>query len=293
MSASPPPSPSDRARVLASFLRAAEAAAKIVMRVYREPDFGVEHKGPNDPVTRADREANVLLLEMLGKDFPGVPLVAEESDPSTFAGYHGTPAAIFIDPVDGTRDFIAKTGEFAVMLGFAEEGRATVGVVACPVLEKTYAGIVGEGAFVVDANGVRAPITVGDVTDFARARCAVSRFHRSKIVEARLALLGLKELVPVGSAGIKAIRVATGDLEIYAHPSGGAVKLWDACGPDAVVRAAGGILTDARGVAFDYRGALAQGEGTVAANTTLHAEAVRRFATVTPIGDGKPSGDPR
>lgn len=280
-----------REEVLQKLIEAAHAAADVVMRVYAEDDVGEELKGPNDPVTRADREANAVLLDRLARDFPGVPIVAEESDPSTFAGFERSSTSLFVDPVDGTRDFIAKNGEFAVMIGFAEDGRATVGVVLCPALpsdghagetsrttfRRTYAGAVGLGAFVVDEDGSRTPIHVGGKTDLHDCRCAVSRFHRSSNVEERLATLALRELVTVGSAGLKAVRVATGELEIYAHPSQRAVKLWDACAPEALVRAAGGIMTDALGRPFDYRGALAQGLGTLAANPTLHDEAVRRL----------------
>jgi 3'(2'), 5'-bisphosphate nucleotidase len=78
------------------------------------------------------------------------------------------------------------------------------------------------------------------------------------------------------------VRVATGELDIYAHPSNGLVKLWDACAPDAMVRAAGGLFTDATGRPFDYRGAIAQGAGTLAANPGLHAEARRRLLSPQP-----------
>ena len=273
----------DRQDVLAKLLDAAAAAAKVVMRIYAEPDFGVELKGPDDPVTRADKEANALLLERLTRDFPGVPIVAEESDPSTFQGFGSAPYALFVDPVDGTRDFIAKDGEFAVMLGFAEAGVATVGVVDCPALGEVYAAAQGSGAFLITKDG-RAPIRVSDATDLAACRCTVSRFHRGESVDAKLAALGVKELVPTGSAGIKGVRVASGALDIYAHPSGSLVKLWDACGPEAIVRAAGGVYTDARGRPFDYRGPVAQNEGTLAANPTIHAEALRRFAA-TPVAE--------
>jgi 3'(2'), 5'-bisphosphate nucleotidase len=263
----------EREHILARLLEAARAASEIVMRVYGEADVGAELKGPNDPVTRADREANALLVERLTGDFPGVPIVAEESDPSTYTGFGAAPCAIFVDPVDGTRDFIERDGEFCVMLGFAEAGAATVGVVLCPVFRKTYTGIVGVGAF---CNG--APIRPSATTDLAAARCAVSRFHRSRGVDDKLARLGCRELVPVGSAGIKGAYVASGELDLFCHPSTGPMKLWDSCAPCAIVTAAGGILTDATGRPYDYRGPLAQGAGTLAGSPALHAEAVRRIA---------------
>lgn len=270
---------SDREAVLTALLDAARAAGELVLRIYRDEDLGVELKGPNDPVTRADREANALLLDRLGRALPNVPIVAEESDPATWRGFERAREVLFVDPIDGTREFIAKNGEFAVMVALAEEGAPTVGVVLGPALGKTYAGVAGAGAFLVAQDGTRTPIRVSDATDLAAARCAVSRSHRSAAMDAKLAALGCKELVPVGSAGLKGARVADATLDVYAHPSDSPVKLWDAAPPDAIVRAAGGVFTDASGRPFDYRGPYAQGAGTLAANRALHAEAVRRLAS--------------
>jgi 3'(2'), 5'-bisphosphate nucleotidase len=271
----------DRQDVLTKLLVAARGAAELVMRVYAEDDMGEEMKGPNVPVTRADKEANAFILASLSASLPGIPIVAEESDPSTFRGFEAEGAALFVDPVDGTREFIAKNGDFCVMIGLAEAGRATVGVVLCPVFggkRRTYGAAEGVGAFSFSDDGARTPLHVSNVTDFSRVRCAVSRFHRNKSVDAKLAALGSMELVPIGSSGIKGIQVANAELDLYAHPSRGKVKLWDACAPDAIVRLAGGVYTDAKGMPFDYRGGVAQGQGTLAANAVLHAEAIRRFA---------------
>lgn len=271
----------DRQDVLTKLLTMARGASEIVMGIYAGDDVGAELKGPNDPVTRADKEANAFILAEIAKHLPGLPVVAEESDPSLFRGFESSRVALFVDPVDGTRDFIAKSGEFCVMIGLAEEGRATVGVVLCPTFQgqrRVYGGAEGLGAFLFDEDGGRVAIHVATETDLAKARCAVSRFQRSKSVDAKLAALGLRELVPIGSSGVKGVEVASGHVELYAHPSRGKVKLWDACAPDAIVRAAGGLLTDAHGVPYDYRGAVEQGEGTVAANPQLHAEVIRRFA---------------
>ncbi len=280
----------DRQDVLERLLDAAAAAAKIVMRVYAEADVGVEFKGPNDPVTRADKEANALLLEILHCEFPGIPIVAEESDPKTYEGFAAAPAALFVDPVDGTREFIAQSGEFAVMLGYAEAGVATVGVIDCCALGEVYGAAEGIGAFVMKraddgALGPRTQIRVSAVEDLSECRCAISRFHRSRSVDDRLMALGLKELVPMGSAGIKSVRVASGALDIYAHPSTGPVKLWDACAPDAIVRGAGGVFTDATGRPFDYKGTFAQGQGMLSTNPVLHAESLRRFSALKKASD--------
>jgi 3'(2'), 5'-bisphosphate nucleotidase len=266
----------DRNDVMEKLMKAAAAAAEVVMRIYAESDPGVELKGPNDPVTRADKEANRLLLEHLTRDFPGVPLVAEESAPETYEGFGAAPCAIFIDPVDGTKEFIKKNGEFAVMLGFAEAGRATVGVVDCCAFGEVYAAAEGIGAFRI-ADGSRTPIHVTNTASLAEASCTVSRSNRNAKVEERIALLGCKTLVPTGGSGIKAVRLASGAIDLYAHPADGPVKLWDTCGPEAIVRAAGGAYSDRFGKVFDYRGPYAQNAGTIAANPILHAEAIKRL----------------
>jgi 3'(2'), 5'-bisphosphate nucleotidase len=271
-------SPAQREEWLTKLLDTARAASEIVMRIYGEPDPGTEYKSAGDPVTRADKEANALILERLGRDFPGVPIVAEESDPATFKGFETSSLTFFVDPLDGTRDFIARNGEFCVMIGVAEEGRATIGVVLCPAIARgAYLGAEGVGAFLVREDGSRETLKVSSMDNIARVRCAVSRFHRSKSVDAKLQALECKELIPVGSSGIKGIQVASATLELYAHPSRGFVKLWDACAPEAIVRAAGGVYTDAKGRDFNYRGSVSQGTGTVAGNPEIHAQAIRKF----------------
>lgn len=264
----------DRNDVMGKLVKATAAAAEVVMRIYAESDPGVEMKGPNDPVTRADKEANVLLLEHLTRDFPGVPLVAEESDPATYADFGKAPYALFIDPVDGTKEFIKKNGEFAIMLGFAEAGRATVGVIDCCALGEVFVGAEGVGAFRI-ADGSKTPIRVSPQSSLAEASCTVSRSNRSEAVEQRIALLGCKTLVPTGGSGIKAVRLASGRVDLYAHPAKGPIKLWDTCAPEAIVLAAGGLYSDWHGVQFDYRGPFEQNAGTLAANAALHAAALK------------------
>ncbi len=271
----------DREVILGHLLDAARGASDRVMRVYASADVDIEMKGPNDPVTRADKEANAFILAHLEQALPGIPIVAEESDPATFEGFRSAPAALFVDPVDGTRDFIAKNGEFCVMIGLAVAGRATIGVVVCPAYEgrrRTYAAAEGLGAYCFDEHEARTQIQVTQLVDLARARCAVSRFRRTATLNARLAALGCREVISIGSSGIKGVQVATGGCDLYVHPSSSSVKLWDACAPEAIVRAAGGSYTDTRGKPFDYQGPVSQGRGTVAGNPTLHTEVIRRLA---------------
>lgn len=255
-------------------LAIAREASALILDVYAQP-FDVEYKGTDDPVTRADREANALICARLLARSPGVPIVAEESEPDSFAGYAEAPAAWFVDPLDGTREFVSRNGEFAVMIGLAERGRATVGVVVCPALGRDFLGFEGGPGLEVTADR-RVELRVSSVGDLAAATAVVSRSHRSAAMDRALAGMGAFAVVPTGSSGVKAVRVAAGEADLYVQ-LGPAGKLWDACAPEAIVRAAGGEFTDARGAPFDYRApSLENARGLVAANRALHAAAIAR-----------------
>jgi 3'(2'), 5'-bisphosphate nucleotidase len=252
---------------------AAREAGDLVMRVYGAP-FAVEYKGKDDPVTRADHESNALLCDRLSQAFPGLPIVAEESDPSTYAGYAGADAVWFVDPLDGTREFVARNGEFAVMIGLAERGRATLGVITAPAWKRAFIGVVGEGAWEVAANGTRTPIHVSTRSSLAGASMVVSRSRTSPQLAVIGASLGAGTPVALGSSGLKAVVVASGDHDIYLQP-GRAGMRWDACSSDALVRAAGGLLTDTSGAPIDYATPeLANTRGLLVTNGLLHQRVI-------------------
>jgi len=257
-------------------LAAAREAAEVILRVYAAP-FDVEYKAKNDPVTRADKEANALVCERLARAFPGVPIVAEESAPDTYAGFGAADAAWFVDPLDGTREFVARNGEFAVMIGLAERGRPVVGVVVLPVSRRAFGAADGIGAFEVKG-AARVPLRISTEAELTKARVVVSRSHRGPEVESAIVRLGAAEVRKVCSAGIKSALVACGEAELYVHP-GRAGKRWDTCGPEAIVRAAGGRFTTATGRDLDYRTAdLSNADGVLVSNATLHDAALRALS---------------
>ncbi len=257
-----------------TLLRAIAAdAARVVMEVYGRP-FEVEYKAPQDPVTEADRRANDLICERLEREFPGVPIVAEESDPETFADYRGHDRVFFVDPVDGTREFVDRNGEFAVMIGLLEGSRAIASVIDAPARGEVFAAWVGQGAVRV-ADGKEQPIHVSQVNDIRQGALVGSRSHRSPQLERALARLAPREIRVMGSAGLKGTLVAKADVEAYVAP-GYAGKRWDACAADALVTAAGGKLTDTRGDAIDYRApSLSNERGLLASNGLVHDALVR------------------
>ncbi|MEZ4264636.1 MAG: 3'(2'),5'-bisphosphate nucleotidase CysQ [Polyangiaceae bacterium] len=274
--------PSTLAAVADDIVRAARRAAAEVAAICATGQLGVEHKGPNDPVTRADKAANAILVDALTEGYPGVPVVAEESPEGAYEGYGASPRAFFVDPIDGTRELVAGNGEYSLMVGLAERGEAVLGVVLWPARGLVYVGIRDMGAWSVDDAGAKRPLSLTDVRSLADARVVVSRSRTDEAATKILSRLGARELLRAGSVGVKAAMLTAHDADLYAHPIDKPMKLWDVCAPDALVRAAGGVLTDARGVPFDYgAGVLAMGHGALAGNATLHALAVDALSPQT------------
>ena len=249
-------------------LEVAQEASDLILGVYATA-FQVDFKIGDDPVTRADHEANALICERLLRAFPDVPVVAEESDPATYARFTSSEAAWFVDPLDGTREFVARNGQFAVMIGLAERGRATLAAIVAPAWNRAFVGVVGEGAWEVSAGGVFTPIHVSTRDTLAGASFVVSRSRMPEAAAAMIKTVGGAPPVPHGSSGLKGVLVATGAHDVYLHP-GNAGCRWDACATEALVRAAGGECTTEGGARFDY----ASGE-------IEHAEASPRTAACT------------
>ena len=248
----------------------------MLLRIY-QAGFAVEYKSPGDPVTEADRAANALIVAGLAKAFPGIPIVAEESPPSAYAGFERAPAAFFVDPLDGTREFVGQNGEFTVMIGLAEAGRATVGVVRWPTEGRSFTGFVGG-----DCRDERGrPLHVTETGDPGAASCLVSRSRGSNAFLADLAVIGAKELVPRGSSGLKAALVSAGEADLYVHPRTVGYR-WDVCASEAIVRAAGGQASDTRGLPIDYNDQRSRQLPRLRrlSNGKLHAEVIERLGNM-------------
>jgi 3'(2'), 5'-bisphosphate nucleotidase len=233
---------------LATAIALARQAGRILLEVYAS-NFTVEFKQGTDPVTAADRRANDFLVGALQSRYPDDGIVAEEN------ADHGAALSCarcwFVDPLDGTREFVARNGEFAVMLGLAIGGRASLGVVYQPVGDKLYAGVPGVGARLEQQDGARA-LVVSERLPSDGLRLIVSRSHRSRGTDEIVRRLAISDERPSGSVGLKVGQIAERAADLYVHTSSRASK-WDACGPEAILRAAGGCFTDLFGDDFDYR----------------------------------------
>lgn len=236
-------------RELKEASRLAREAGQIILDVYAQ-DFDVDFKEGSSPVTEADTRANAFIVEALHDAFPADGIVAEETKDQSDALRQGR--CWYVDPLDGTKEFIAKNGEFSVMLGLAVDGEATLGVVYQPERDKLYQGVVGQGAF-LECSGEREALQVTDTAEPSALRLVVSRSHRSSKIDALVRKLDLRHERPSGSVGLKVGLIAEREADLYVHVSDKS-SAWDACGPEAVLRAAGGRFTDLAGDPFHYGG---------------------------------------
>jgi 3'(2'), 5'-bisphosphate nucleotidase len=265
--------------LLETMLRVASEASALVKQVY-DSNFIVKYKAPRDPVTEADERANELICNRLRAAFPEIPVVAEESEEGSFADFRDHERVFFVDPVDGTRDFVAKNGEFVVMIGLLQEDRATHGVISAPVSNTSYAGVVGLGAWRY-SGAERTPIRVSERETLQSARVVSSRSRRNPALEQALEEYGAQRSV-LGSAGLKAVAIAEGDADLYLSLNR-AGKRWDACACEALVTAAGGLFTDQHGHRMAYRAeSRVNDRGVLAASRGLHQRVLELLQSRTP-----------
>lgn len=243
-------SPSDRALILADI---AHRAGVRIMEIYAT-EFTAEEKADLSPVTIADEEAEAIILGELTKHWPSVPVVAEEA---AAAGKIPEVAGQFflVDPLDGTKEFVSRNGEFTVNIALIENGLPVLGVVYAPALSRMFLGQKGHGAYFCEC-----PVT-GSVTNLNwhkiktrslpadGATVLASRSHRDAETEAYLATLQVKKIISAGSS-LKFCTIAAGEADIY--PRFGRTMEWDTAAGHAVLVAAGGKVNCATGEPLTY-----------------------------------------
>lgn len=238
--------------LLAEVERIARAAGDVILRIY-SGDFEVRGKADASPVTAADEQAEALIVPALRALQPDWPVVAEEA--ASRGETPSTPGRRWwlVDPLDGTREFVSRNGEFTVNIALIEDGRPLLGVLHIPVQDRLYAGVVGQGAWVVE-QGVRRPIGCRQVLPEGWT-LACSRSHGDEAAtQAWLAqqATGAPRVgarIPAGSS-LKFGLIAEGRADVY--PRLGRTMEWDTAAGHAVLKAAGGEVTDLAGVPLRY-----------------------------------------
>jgi 3'(2'), 5'-bisphosphate nucleotidase len=225
---------------------AAEAGRRI-LEIY-ERDFNVSEKDDGSPLTEADAAAHEVIAARLAQLAPGVPVLSEESSKVDYAERAAWRRFWLVDPLDGTKEFVKRNGEFTVNIALVEGGRAVLGVVHVPVKGVTYSACAGRGAFKQEGGGAAQPIRVRTFAG-GNAIVVASRSHAGRHIEGFLKNVGAHDVVSMGSA-LKLCLVADGTADVY--PRLGPTMEWDTAAAQCVVEAAGGRVTDLRGQPLQY-----------------------------------------
>jgi 3'(2'), 5'-bisphosphate nucleotidase len=256
--------------------RLAQEAAALVRRFAEQP-IAVKYKDAGEPVTDADLAASALIVGRLAQEFPGDAILSEEL-PDDGARL-GRPRVWMVDPIDGTRDFIRGETGYVVMIGLCLDGRPALGVVAHPSTGAVWSGVVGQGAWRDQPDGTRVPVRTSTLAEPHGVRIVVSQSRRSPRIDAFRRALGVTDEMSVGSVGLKVALVSQGERDLYLYP-GEQTKLWDTCGPEAILLAAGGRVSDMEGRPLVYSKVdLNNRDGVVASNGPLHDHVIQALAS--------------
>ena len=226
----------------------AREAGNAILDVYNGPEFDVQTKDDESPLTAADRAAHRLIDRELRALTPAIPVLSEEGADVPYGERQQWQRFWLVDPLDGTKEFIKRNGEFTVNIALVEDGAPVWGVIHAPALGTTYVGRVGEGAWRQEGDGPREPLAV-KTPDNGHA-VVKSRSHPSGELADYLESIHVADEVPVGSS-LKFCAVAEGRATLY--PRFGPTMEWDTGAGHAIVEAAGGRVRLAEDAATPLR----------------------------------------
>ena len=255
----------------------ARAAGAILLKHYHSP-FLVEQKinalQEMEEVTAADREANDLIVRRLAFEFPADGILAEESVDTED---RLTKARVWlIDPMDGTKNFVQRDGDFAVQIGLVVDGEPVAGAVYQPVRDVLYRAVLGQGSW-REQQGTTEQMRVSEKTDPAEMVLASSRSHRSPRMERVVDTFGFRHETRRGSVGVKIGLIAEQQADLYLHLSP-STKQWDTCAPEIILTEAGGRLTDLFGKPLSYNAVrIDNRNGVVATNGVAHETVIENL----------------
>lgn len=218
--------------------KAALAAGAEILKIYKSGDFSIEAKSDNSPLTLADKAAHLRIVSFLEKT--GIPILSEEGRDIPYEERSEWQYFWMVDPLDGTKEFIKKNGEFTVNIALIHKSESVLGVVYTPVLDELYWAIKGNGAFrLKDEEAVKLSVSQRKL-DSLGLKVVASRSHMSVETEEYLKKLSEPEIVSKGSS-LKFLLIASGEADLY--PRFGPTMEWDTAAAHVIVTEAGGSVT--------------------------------------------------
>lgn len=230
-------------------LEIARHAGTEIMAIYGRDDLGTTSKKDDSPLTLADLASHRTIVDGLTKLTPDIPILSEEASDIPYAERCKWTRYWLVDPLDGTKEFIKRNGEFTVNIALVENGTPVLGVVYAPVLDVCYYGMQGEGAYVQRGTASALPIKAKLHANGEPLKVVASRSHSDVRTQTLLDKLGSHECISMGSS-LKLCLVAEGAAHFY--PRLGPTMEWDTAAAHAVVSAAGGVVQAGNGTELEY-----------------------------------------
>jgi 3'(2'), 5'-bisphosphate nucleotidase len=245
-------------------------AGQKVMEIYKS-DFSTSYKNEKEPITQADITSNEIILEYLSRT--GIPVLSEESTDDKSRVDEKT--IWIIDPLDGTSDFVNKTGEFTIMIALIENGEPVVGIILWPKKDVLYIAKKGNGSFQKnDTNWKK--ISVESISELSQCIAVGSRHHLSDNEKEFASLLNLKEFIPRGSS-LKVMDISSGSAHLY-FTTTNKIKQWDTAASYCIIHESGGKMTDMFGNKLIYNTEVVNHEnGLLVTNGLIHSNVFEKY----------------
>lgn len=236
-------------KVLTEIVELSRIAGHAIMEVYSRADLGQTSKQDDSPLTAADIASHHAIIKGLAACTPSIPILSEEAADIVYEKRKHWSQYWLVDPLDGTKEFIKRNGEFTVNIALIENGSPVLGVVYAPALDVTYYAVQGAGAFKQSGSSQPRPIHVIQHTHCETLKVVASRSHSDARTQELLGRLGQYECISMGSS-LKLCLVAEGTAHFY--PRLGPTMEWDTAAAHAVVNEAGGTVCDITGTELHY-----------------------------------------
>ena len=245
-------------------------AGKTVMKIYNQP-FETKIKSDNSPITEADIASNKIIQKIISTS--DYPILSEETKDNKKRLEKET--VWIIDPLDGTSDFINKTGEFTIMIGLVRKQVPILGIIYCPPQNTLYVAQQNQGSYQL-AGEKWSKMSVSTISDLTKSRTVYSRHHSEESERLFFKYIKTKKLTKRGSS-LKAIDVASGTSELY-FTSTNKIKQWDTCASYCLVKEAGGNITDVYGNDLNYNiDDVNHQNGIIVSNGLVHEKVINSY----------------
>jgi 3'(2'), 5'-bisphosphate nucleotidase len=241
-------------------------ASKAILEVYNLSDFIVEQKEDNSPLTIADKKSHEIIFQGLQESYPEIPIISEEGKDIPYEERKSWNTFFLVDPLDGTKEFIKRNGEFTVNIALIENGKPTLGVIHVPVTNETYYSSKNDGAFKIDSTGNLDKITVSSKSLEEELNVVQSRSHLGEEENQFYSNYKIKERLSKGSS-LKICLVAEGKAELYFR--GGPTWEWDTAAGHAILLAAGGYFINKDRSELIYNKEILKHSGFIASSILL------------------------